>query len=635
MSFMPGNNKVRPFRADSEVDEEFDGVVDNRQCRDVLCCILFLAFWCGMGYVAFVSFTHGQPERLIFGVDSYGNVCGQENEDIPGVQLSGLNMKDKRYLFYFEDTALTGSIDSKKLCVAACPNDTISTMEELEAYADIGLSYCSYEVENFTDITFGDIDDCPDLPISPSDGVLYRCFPSSIIGEASKLINTEWFKKALADIKSSWREICYLCAISIGLAIVMMVVLRFFAGVVIWFMVVFFIMGSIGGSGYLWYQWFLRKRDLDEIPVEEQLDSDKQNVKTMLIYASVTSGVTVILLLLLFVMRKRIALVVALFKESGKAIGAIPLLLLQPFWTFLALAILTCYWIAVFLYLTTSGEPVAQEDGRVEYQQEKIIEYMWWYHLFGLFWGSQFMIACQQFVIASAISIWFFTRDKSTLGWPILRSVGRVLRYHLGSIAFGSLLIALVMFARFVLGYIQSKLKGSQNELLKYILKCLQCCLWCFEKVLKFINRNAYIEIAIHGYSFCKAAKEAFAVLISNALRVAAINSVGDFLLFLGKVAVAASVVVIGLEFLQDDPDVNYYAVPIALAAIFALLISHIFLSVYEMAIDTLFLCFCEDCKANDGIVKPYYMSKNLMKFVENAAKARAALEKRERVVLT
>lgn len=31
------------------------------------------------------------------------------------------------------------------------------------------------------------------------------------------------------------------------------------------------------------------------------------------------------------------------------------------------------------------------------------------------------------------------------------------------------------------------------------------------------------------------------------------------------------------------------------------------------MTIDTLFLCFCEDCEINDGIDKPYFMSKGLM----------------------
>jgi solute carrier family 44 protein 1 (choline transporter-like protein) len=32
-----------------------------------------------------------------------------------------------------------------------------------------------------------------------------------------------------------------------------------------------------------------------------------------------------------------------------------------------------------------------------------------------------------------------------------------------------------------------------------------------------------------------------------------------------------------------------------------------------QITIDTLFLCFCEDCERNDGVTKPYFMSKNLM----------------------
>lgn len=31
------------------------------------------------------------------------------------------------------------------------------------------------------------------------------------------------------------------------------------------------------------------------------------------------------------------------------------------------------------------------------------------------------------------------------------------------------------------------------------------------------------------------------------------------------------------------------------------------------MVIDTIFMCFCEDCNLNDGITQEYYMSKELM----------------------
>jgi solute carrier family 44 protein 1 (choline transporter-like protein) len=31
------------------------------------------------------------------------------------------------------------------------------------------------------------------------------------------------------------------------------------------------------------------------------------------------------------------------------------------------------------------------------------------------------------------------------------------------------------------------------------------------------------------------------------------------------------------------------------------------------MTIDTIFMCFCEDCERNDGVNSPYFMSKDLM----------------------
>ena len=52
-----------------------------------------------------------------------------------------------------------------------------------------------------------------------------------------------------------------------------------------------------------------------------------------------------------------------------------------------------------------------------------------------------------------------------------------------------------------------------------------------------------------------------------------------------------------------------------------------------QMTIDTIFLCFCEDSERNDGISKPYYMSKGLMEYVENSTKALEALKKRNNQV--
>ena len=56
---------------------------------------------------------------------------------------------------------------------------------------------------------------------------------------------------------------------------------------------------------------------------------------------------------------------------------------------------------------------------------------------------------------------------------------------------------------------------------------------------------------AIYGYGFCQAARKAFRIIVSNALRLAAINSVGDFVLFLGKVVTVSAVTVIGIQMMS------------------------------------------------------------------------------------
>lgn len=53
------------------------------------------------------------------------------------------------------------------------------------------------------------------------------------------------------------------------------------------------------------------------------------------------------------------------------------------------------------------------------------------------------------------------------------------------------------------------------------------------------------------GSSFCVAGKRAFHILSTNSLRVFAINSIGDFVLLLGKVFVVLATVLIGIELIQ------------------------------------------------------------------------------------
>lgn len=64
----------------------------------------------------------------------------------------------------------------------------------------------------------------------------------------------------------------------------------------------------------------------------------------------------VILFLIMLVMRKRVALTIALFHVAGKVFIHLPLLVFQPFWTFFALVLFWAYWIMTLLFLGTAGK---------------------------------------------------------------------------------------------------------------------------------------------------------------------------------------------------------------------------------------------------------------------------------------
>ena len=169
--------------------------------------------------------------------------------------------------------------------------------------------------------------------------------------------------------------------------------------------------------------------------------------------------------------------------------------------------------------------------------------------------------------------------------------------YHLGTIAFGSLIVAIIRFIRMLLEYIERKYLSSTG-FLKYLLWFCKCCLWCLEKFMRFINRNAYIMCAIKSTNFCKSARDAFNLLMRNLVRVVVLDNVVDFLLFLGKVAIMLITGTVSyLAFAGQIPDIadkvpslNFFYTPVVFIVLGSYFIASSFFSVYEMAVDTLFL---------------------------------------------
>lgn len=257
----------------------------------------------------------------------------------------------------------------------------------------------------------------------------------------------------------------------------------------------------------------------------------------------------------------------------------------------------------------------------VRVKHPMIINWFIVYNIFGFLWLLFFIGAFNDMVLAVTFATWYWTFKKRDVPFFTLsKAMVQTVFYHLGTLAFGSLILAICRMIRIVLEYVERKLKKMDNAFSRAIFCCLKCFFWLLETFLRFLSKNAYIMCAIHGKNFCTSARDAFELTMRNFLRVVTLDKVTDFLFFISKLLLTGAAGTSTYFFLLYNDDIvplHYIAVPVAIVSIIAYLITSVFFSVYSMAVDTLFLCFLEDIERNDGTSeKPYYMSKDLMKIL-------------------
>ncbi|XP_035683618.1 choline transporter-like protein 4 isoform X3 [Branchiostoma floridae] len=705
----------------AKFDPEFKGPIENRSCTDIICCLLFIIFIAGFLAVGILAWVHGDPKLLLYPTDSQGNLCGNGN----------YASKPNLHFFNLLDCAGFASVldgcPTPQVCVAACPTEYWAFAVELVkmtagGQADYDKFICTNDV-NITGATAAQIEQyvkdqkCAAYTV-PSKAYGGRCIPSLVETIATTVLTTsaddiplvdsagnnvtnskisagtaalalilsaqEVVQEIFTDMVSSW----YLILGGLGAAMVVsfiyIVIMRWIAGVMVWFTIFAVIVLNIFGIYYCYTQYVALENvsgadsSIYDVGFTTNLSTYTKLQDTWLGIGIALSVILLIILLILIFLRNRIRIAIALIKESSRAVSNIMSTLFFPLIPWILQLILFAYWGAVALFLASSGQaqyevqdynttntstasnmtgqsctPTTFDTNAVSdsvqcafvkygatslYYQN--LFYLQIFNLFGLFWVMNFIVALGQCTLAGAFAsyYWAFTKPKDIPTFPLTASFGRSLRYHLGSLAFGSFIIAVVQIIRVMLEYIDHKLKDSENRAAKFLLKCLKCCFWCLEKLLKFLNKNAYIMIAIYGKNFCVSAKKAFFLIMRNILRVAAVTSVTNFLFLLSKLVVTGAIGTLSFYFFTGKivfaaeyvPNLKYYMVPIIVVVIGAYMVAACFFSVYNMAVDTLFLCFLEDLERNDGSPeKPYYMSKELMSILGKKNRKEGEKEKK------
>ncbi|XP_008279347.1 choline transporter-like protein 4 isoform X2 [Stegastes partitus] len=512
--------------------------------------------------------------------------------------------------------------------------------------------------------------DVPGLPSSVNETA------SSILNGTGDIVNgfsaRDIGVRIFEDFASSWPWILVGLLIAMMVSLLFLLLLRFTAPIMVWVLIIGVLVAGAYGIWHCYWEYDNFKHiTISDVGFTTNFKTYLEVQETWLAFLIIISVVEGILLLTLIFLRNRIRIAIALIQESNKAICHMMSSLLYPLVTFVLLLVCVAYWSTTALYLATSGDPVYKVvalnsslgdcgsiNGTVNCDPENFsptdypdcpsvscifIKYneegLFQRNLFNLqifnavafLWCANFVIALGQCTMAGAFAsyYWAFNKPDDIPMFPLCGGFIRSLRYHVGSLAFGSLILTLVQIIRIILEYIEKRTRSSHNP----IMRCLKCCFWCLEKCIKFLNRNAYIMIAIYGKNFCVSAKNAYMLLMRNIIRVVVLDKVTDLLLFFGKLLVVGGVGVLSFFFFSGrillpgstfrSETLNYYWMPIITVVFGSYLIAHGFFSVYNMCVDTLFLCFLEDLERNDGsLEKPYFMSKNLMKILNKSNKA-------------
>ncbi len=263
-----------------------------------------------------------------------------------------------------------------------------------------------------------------------------------------------------------------------------------------------------------------------------------------------------------------------------------------------------------------------------EIKWEVQTRYIFIYQLFLLFWLNAWIMGLCQFIIGASACIWYFEVNSDTKGaGTVGRGMWWALRYHMGSVAFGAALIAICQLIRVMFEYYRRKIQMmNQNACVKFMLCITSYLLWVLEKCIKFITKNAYIQVALSNTNFCKSAWNAFALILKNVAKFGWLHTIGFVLNWFGVCSItatncfAAYVALTRIEYFKTR--VTQALAPAIVIACMSFFIVKSFLSIFSFSLDAILQSFLLDESLGfAGQSRPDYISKFKTTLETNAPK--------------
>jgi len=423
-----------------------------------------------------------------------------------------------------------------------------------------------------------------------------------------------WFEEGVADLVTCQ----WVLVASVGIALVVGFLYLFFmkycARCVLWVG----LLGTIAGTGLCCFAFYDEYANLkDRVDVEPELathDEDQRNMYICLGFMIFFGLLCTIVTCVVVCFCKQIDVAARLLGSAADAMLDMPMLVFYPLGQVLFLLIWFVVFVGGSLLLVSAGDVVYDSTyGYAELDHDSTLERAFAFWLFGFLWLCEMTSAVGFMVVAFCFAMWFFSpidpENKSKRQMhpsPICTSIRLTLCYHMGTCAFGSLIIAVITFIKLVVEYLEKKKEEAEKAgipcmcMWDFVFCCCRCCLWCLECCMRFINKVAYILTVIKGSNFVSSACSAVGMILGNMSWISVVSAISSCMLMFGKLASALVVAAI-CGYWAAELQVSSILFPVLVTFFIGFAIAMLFAEVYEMAVDTMLICYLYARDYNDG----------------------------------
>jgi len=229
------------------------------------------------------------------------------------------------------------------------------------------------------------------------------------------------------------------------------------------------------------------------------------------------------------------------------------------------------------------------------------------YYVFMMIWILELCHALSLFVVAYTVELWYFEAHEKGASMPccgLCRAYCVGVEHHLGTLACGAFFISVLRLLRIVIGVFARAASDTENPLGVCLGYFCGCVVHCFTRWLEYVNKNAYMDVAMNSIGFCAAAKHACEVLAREAVAEAALNTATPVLQIsgLGGISAAGALLTFALArccpMFCDPTSEHYVRDPASLtaaAAVLCFLVAWPFLHIFDTVADTILYCIATE----------------------------------------